>query len=813
MRFQLTGFLWLTARPPRLVRGARLGAGLLHLLLGWVLSMGGAQALGLSEAEQAWLQSHGRIKVVVGTQQEPYFRSTAPGAPPSGFAVEAFELLAGRAGLSWEYVHAVSLADGVERIRRGEADMVAFLRMSPQRAVFLSRPAALIPVESVFVTRKDASSFTTGDGLVGRRIGAVEGGVNAEQLARHYPQAQVTHYPTQRALLEAVATGSVEAAMSEIHVAIHNIEANLLSNLQLRRVPALGEDAYGPAVRRDLPHLHSILAKAMETVTSAEMAALARRWLPTGVNTAFGQETAELSPAERDWVLRRGELQAGFDPNFMPFTRAGALGGFEGMGADLLRAAAAKAGLRVAGHHSGSFSKVLDMARDGRVNVVVGMARNPERLAAFHFIGPWAVAPTVVVMPQESGALGGDLDSLGQGRVALLRDHFLLPQIQSRLPSLRLQQYDTQREVLEAVSRGEAEAGIGNAYVVNLLINERYTGSLRINGVVPGGDSELYLAVPKREAELARVLERAYAALSPTELAQIRQQWLLARIEPGLPWRTLLQWGLPAGLALLAVMTTLYLANRRLRQAHARIEAARRQAEEATAARGRFLAYLAHEVRGGVGGIAAGARLLVQRQASSGQRPLLAAMAQSAEQVCGLLETTLHDEVDFARGFTLQPAPLDLASWWDETLAPQRLRASGQGLRLVETPPAGRVLADGPRLAQVLGNVLSNAIKFTRTGSVEAHARWTGVEGQAGTLHIEVCDEGPGLPEGERLRIFEPYAQGDAGQAVGHGVGLGLAIARQLVLAMGGQIEALPREGAGSRFVISLPLQPPTGGT
>ena len=758
----------------------------------------------LTDAERAWLKSHGPIKVVVGTQQEPYFRAASADGRPRGFAIEAFELLATRIGLQWTYVTVSSLSDGVALLRRGEADMAVFLRMNAERERFLNRPGTLLPVESVFVTRKDASSFTTGDGMAGRRIGVVGGSVNEEQLARHFKQAEVERYPTQRQLLEAVASGSVEAAMSEIHVAIHTIEANLLANLQLRRVPALGQDAYGPAVRRNLPVLHQILSKAMDSLTSAEVAAMARRWLPSGINTTFGAEVAQLSDAERAWVLRHGEVKAGYDDNFAPFSRTGAMGGFEGMGADVLRAAAAKAGLRVASHHSGTFADVLDRVRAGQLNVVVGMARNVDRMADFHFIGPWAVAPTVVVTRVAGGTMAGDLESLRGGSLALLREHFLLPQIQSRLPGLKLQPYATQRDVLQAVSSGQADAAIGNGYVVNLLINERFTGRLHVTGVVRDGDSELYFGVPRRDSELARVLERAFAALTPAELADIRQQWLLARIEPGLPWRSLLQWGLPPALALLGVLATLAFANRRLRQAHQHIKGARQAAEEANAARGRFVAYLAHEIRGGVGGIGAGARLMMERTDAQPPDPLLAAMATSADQVRDLLETTMRDEVEFAHGFTLQPAALDLAAWWQESLAPHRLRAAERGLQLLETAPKGRVQADGARLAQVLGNVLSNAIKFTRTGSVEAHAHWSSDAG--GGLRIEICDQGPGLPEAERQRIFEPYAQGDAGRALGQGVGLGLAIARRLVLAMGGRIEALPRVGPGSRFVIEVPL-------
>ena len=127
-------------------------------------------------------------------------------------------------------------------------------------------------------------------------------------------------------------------------------------------------------------------------------------------------------------------------------------------------------------------------------------------------------------------------------------------------------------------------------------MEDRFTGRLHITGVVRNGDSELYFGVPRRHPELARVLDRGLAALSPAELAEIKQRWLFVTLDPGLRWRDLLRWLVPLAAVLLTALLVLWLVNRRLRLASAVAEAARAEAEAATAARGRFLAYLAHEV-------------------------------------------------------------------------------------------------------------------------------------------------------------------------------------------------------------------------
>lgn len=114
-----------------------------------------------------------------------------------------------------------------------------------------------------------------------------------------------------------------------------------------------------------------------------------------------------------------------------------------------------------------------------------------------------------------------------------------------------------------------------------------------------------------------------------------------------------------------------------------------------------------------------------------------------------------------------------------------------------DLPP---VELDYVEIDQVLTNLLENAVKYAPAGSeIELRAR-----AAAGTLTIEVADRGPGIPEGESARIFEPFQRIRRGDG-SSGTGLGLAVARRLVLAHGGRIDVAPRRGGGSRFVVTLP--------
>ena len=113
------------------------------------------------------------------------------------------------------------------------------------------------------------------------------------------------------------------------------------------------------------------------------------------------------------------------------------------------------------------------------------------------------------------------------------------------------------------------------------------------------------------------------------------------------------------------------------------------------------------------------------------------------------------------------------------------------------------IQADADRLAQAVGNLVSNAIKYTPPGGV--------ITVSAGTKDSEswvrVSDTGPGIPVNEREKIFQPFYRGGQGHRFPQGMGLGLSIARDLATAHGGRIELESTPGLGSQFTIWLPLR------
>jgi signal transduction histidine kinase len=340
------------------------------------------------------------------------------------------------------------------------------------------------------------------------------------------------------------------------------------------------------------------------------------------------------------------------------------------------------------------------------------------------------------------------------------------------------------------------------------LTQNRFGGRLRITGTVRDGDSELFLAVPRRSPELTRILRSGMEAINDSEMAAVRARWLMVEVSHGPSWRAVLQIVIPVAAAALLYLWLLRRGNRRLRASREREMQARALAEENAMARGRFLAYLSHELRGGLGAVASGAEMLRTPADPALQERLLGAIVDSVNGLRKVLDMTLAYEQSSQSAMTLQTRPTELARWWPEALAPGQLAAQRKGLSF-ETRwdgPMPIVEIDPARLQQVLQNLIGNAVKFTGQGQVVVTGSLRDGGDGSRELVLEVRDSGPGITDADRERLFQPYAQGAQGLAQRDGAGLGLAICRQIVQSMLGRIEVDSAAGAGACFRVIVPV-------
>nr|WP_225776852.1 response regulator [Pseudomonas sp. Marseille-Q3773] len=244
--------------------------------------------------------------------------------------------------------------------------------------------------------------------------------------------------------------------------------------------------------------------------------------------------------------------------------------------------------------------------------------------------------------------------------------------------------------------------------------------------------------------------------------------------------------------------------NNSLSRSNQELEEARRRALDMAQARAAFLANMSHEIRTPLNGMLGMIALALDSPLPSEQRQQLAIAHDSGKVLVELLNDILDLSKFDAGQLELERIPFDMGSMVEDTanLLSQNTAQSVELTCLIARDFPSSVLGDPTRVRQVVSNLLSNALKFTRFGRVDVRLSTI-----VGGVRLEVRDTGIGIPEEAQARIFQPFTQAGAGitRQFG-GTGLGLTLTYNLCKAMQGHLHIDSRPGFGSRFSADLPL-------
>jgi signal transduction histidine kinase len=242
---------------------------------------------------------------------------------------------------------------------------------------------------------------------------------------------------------------------------------------------------------------------------------------------------------------------------------------------------------------------------------------------------------------------------------------------------------------------------------------------------------------------------------------------------------------------------------RRLEQSNIDLSAAKESAEQANLSKTRFLAAASHDVLQPLNAAHLSVSALAELQTSEEGRTLVRQVERSLETMEDLLRTLL--DISRLDAGVVQPsiADVQLEALFSSLKSDFQQLAERKGLTLKFLETGAVVRSDATMLRRILQNMLSNALRYTRSGGI-----LVGVRNRGATVRIDVADTGCGIPETQRDAIFEEFHRGTVSpdaELVGGGLGLGLAIVRRMAGALGHPVSFSSRVGRGTIFHVDVP--------
>lgn len=476
------------------------------------------------------------VSIGIVADNSPY--SFFEGRTTSGFSADILKEIAANSGLEFEFragnwpeLYAAFLAGDLDAI-----DSISY-RDDMTDEILFTDPYHIRQTYLMQDDTRPVGQIQSLSDLRDLRVGVVKDVYYRELLGKK--GIAVSTYDSFPSLVRALAFGWVDVVIGP-RLAL-KYQANLagLYFLSITGVAPLGaktQEDLRIGVRADSPRLFRKIQLGLAAIPKSRKAALLQRWREYGGASLNDTPEFQLDNDQREYITQLGPIRVGLMSDYAPFSFEDA-GKLQGLSVDVMNRVADLTGLQII-PVSGQWSELFPMLQDGSIDILADMSRTEARLAFTQFTAPYYIIPNVA-FTRAGGLEYDDLGSLQGYSVGVSSDIYYQDKVISLLGD-DAKIFESQEAMFSALEQDRIDVALAALPNGNFWVQELRIPGVRIAGELvfdnhPGED--LRFGVRKSLAPLARVLDRALSAISPTEMRTIENRWLgasAAKTEGGL---------------------------------------------------------------------------------------------------------------------------------------------------------------------------------------------------------------------------------------------------------------------------------------
>lgn len=734
----------------------------------------------------------------------PYanFQEGSYGEHKQGAGYEYLQKISYITGWKYEYVYG-SFKKCLDMLADGEIDLLGSVSYTPERAESIDYSTYAEGTERYWIyTREEHADLADGDlkQMNGCRIGATDGSYQKELLEKwldsNQIQAEVVICKGYDEMIEKLDADELDAL----------VVPALSVNSDFIAIANIGEGDCYFGVSKSRPDLLKELNSALEEINNTETdyssKLYARYEGKAVINYALNKE-------EKQWLdAHENTICVGYLKDNLPFCgeENGKLTGILGTVLDTVQE---KYKITIKAVPCSTGEQMNEALQSGEIDIAGPIIQDLYTQEQFQVILTdeiFDITPVVIYKGNEYRSSLSTIAATDTSLYSELMVSFLFPDAE-------IKQYDTQEECLEAVANGKAGATVIPSSKINLLNESPMTKSLSFAEMAKRQELALFTTRENRRAAtiINKAIEQSSNVLNGVVLAQnsvSEKKMTLQDVfaEYG---------GLAVGVSFVIIFVLLLLVYSLLVSRKKQMEALKeaQDANAANIAKTTFLNHMSHDIRTPMNAIVGFTDIAMKRKPDKEVENCLKKIRQSSEY----LMTLINDVLDISRiesgKLEYKPVPVDFRNMTDTVLSIARGYIENRDLNFcvsreeLKTP---YVMADELRIREVLLNIISNAVKFTKDGGTISFAAENapGNDDHHIIIRYRISDTGIGMSEEFQSRIFDEFTQENDGARTSYkGTGLGMAIAKKYVDLMGGKIEVSSRQGVGSTFTVEIPLR------
>ena len=733
----------------------------------------------------------------------PYanFQEGSSGEYKQGAGYEYLQKISYITGWKYEYVYA-PFKECLDMLEDGEIDLLGSVSYTPEKAESIDFSTYAEGTERYWIyTRENHADLADGDlkQMNGCRIGVADGSYQKELLEKWLDSNQIQAevvvckgYDEMKEKLDAEKLDALVVPALSVNsdfIAIANIGAS---------------DCYF-GVSKSRPDLLKELNSAMEEINNTETdyssKLYARYEGKAVINYALNKE-------EKQWLdAHENTIRVGYLKDNLPFCgeENGKLTGILGTVLDTVRE---KYEITIQAVPCSTGEEMNEALKSGEIDIAGPIIQDFYTQEQFQVILTDEIFDITPVVIYKGNEYTNSLSTIAATETSL----YSKLMVALLFPDAEIKQYDTQEECLEAVANGKVEATVIPSTKINLLNESPLAKSLSFAEMAKRQELGMFTTRENRRAAtiINKAIEQSSNILNGVVLAQNSVSEKEMTLQDVLEEYAGL--GIVVSLVIIFVLLLLVysLSVSRKKQMEALKEA--QNANAANIAKTTFLNHMSHDIRTPMNAIVGFTDIAMKRKPDKEVENCLKKIRQSSEYLMMLMNDVLDISRIESGKLEYKPVPVDLRDIINTVLSIARGYMEKRDLNFSvsrEELKNPYVMADELRIREVLLNIISNAVKFTKDGGTISFAAENapGNDEHHIIIRYRISDTGIGMSEEFQTRVFDEFSQENGGARTSYkGTGLGMAIAKQYVDLMDGKIEVSSRQGVGSTFTVEIPL-------